>query len=409
MTQIYDVIVVGGGAAGLMCAGTAARRGKKVLLLEKMPRPGRKILVTGKGRCNVTNNCTEDEFINSVKKNGRFMYSAYNAFDSQAVMRFFKDLGVSLKTERGDRVFPRSDKASDIVDALMRFIKDSGVYLENHTCKSLLTENGKVTGVHTDAGDFHADSVVIATGGKSYPTTGSTGDGYSFAEEAGHTVTALRPSLIPIIAEEKWCGELMGLSLRNITLSLYKKGKKNPIYSDIGEMLFTHFGISGPLVLSASAHMDGNISDYSLKLDLKPGLTLEQLNARVLRDFAENLNKDFMNSLGALLPRKFVPVAVKLSGIDPQAKIHQITKKQREDFAAMLKAMPITPKGFRPIEEAVVTSGGVKVSEVNPKTMGSKLAEGLYFAGEILDLDAYTGGFNLQIAFSTGYLAGMNV
>jgi predicted Rossmann fold flavoprotein len=271
---------------------------------------------------------------------------------------------------------------------------------------SLLLENGAVIGVETPDGEILAESVVIATGGMSYPLTGSTGDGYALARSAGHTVTDLRPSLIPIIARESWCRDLMGLSLKNVTLSLRQKGKKKPLFSELGELLFTHFGLSGPLVLSASAHMDGDLGDYSLHIDLKPGLTIEQLDARLQRDFAENVNRNFYNSLGALLPRKMIPVAVKVSGIDGAMKVHQITREQRQAFAALLKDLNVTPQGFRPIEEAVITSGGVKVSEVNPATMQSKLVRGLYFAGEILDVDAYTGGFNLQIAFCTGAAAG---
>lgn len=408
MMPTYDVIVIGAGAAGLMCAGTTARRGKKVLLLEKMDRPGRKLLITGKGRCNVANNCPEDEFILSVRHNGRFLYSAWNAFNAKSVMDFFEGLGVPLKTERGNRVFPVSDKAGDIVRALSQFATDNGVRLETGECISLLTENNAVKGVVTGAGEVHASSVIVATGGRSYPLTGSTGDGYRFAEEVGHTVTPLRASLIPIVTTEKWCGDLMGLSLRNVTLSLYKKGKKPPVFSELGEMLFTHFGVSGPLALSASAHMDGELSDYTISIDLKPGLSHEQLDTRVLRDFTENINRDFINSLGALLPSKLISVVVGLSGINANTKVNSISKKQRLEFVSLLKRLTITPKAFRPIEEAVITSGGVKVSEVDPKTMGSKLVKGLYFAGEVLDLDAYTGGFNLQIAFSTGYLAGMN-
>ena len=305
-------------------------------------------------------------------------------------------------------MFPASDKSSDIVDALIKFVKDSGVLFMRSTCKGIITEDGGVLGAETDGGPIAAKSVVVATGGTSYPLTGSTGDGYRFAADAGHTIIGLSPSLIPIVANEPWCKELMGLSLKNVTLSLYRQGKKKPLYSELGEMLFTHFGISGPLVLSASAHMRGDLNRYRLAVDLKPGLTPEQLDARLLRDFTGNLNRDFINSLGELLPRKLIPTAVKLSGIETQTKIHQITKEQRRGFAALLKNLTITPKSFRPIEEAVVTSGGVKVSEVDPVTMQSKLVKGLFFAGEVLDVDAYTGGFNLQIAFSTGYLAAQN-
>ena len=405
-----DVVVVGGGAAGLLCAGYAARRGKSVVVIEKMERPGRKILITGKGRCNVTNNCDRDTFLAAVTSNPRFLYSAYDAFDAQKTMAFFENHGVPLKTERGNRVFPRSDRAGDVKDALVRFVTDSGTKIINGTCARLLQENGTVTGVVLDNGDiWHGNSVVLATGGSSYPLTGSTGDGYRMAQEAGHAITDLRASLVPIVAEEKFCRDMMGLSLKNVTLTLRQRGKKNPIFSELGEMLFTHFGLSGPMVLSASAHMSGPIKDYTLHVDLKPGLTPEQLDARILRDFAAASNRDFINILGALLPRKMVPIVVQLSGIPGSAKVHQITKEQRVGLAALLKNFVITPKGFRPIEEAVITAGGVKVAEVNPKTMESKVAPGLFLAGEVLDVDAYTGGFNLQIAFSTAYLAAMNV
>jgi predicted Rossmann fold flavoprotein len=403
-----DIVVIGAGAAGLLCAGMAARRGRRVLLLEKMERPGRKLLITGKGRCNVTNNCDTDAFIRAVRRNDRFLYSAYNAFDSRRTMDFFESLGVPLKTERGGRVFPASDRAADIVDALTAFVREAGVEILHAPCQSLLLEDGAVIGVETPDGEILAESVVIATGGMSYPLTGSTGDGYALARSAGHTVTDLRASLIPIVAHEGWCRDLMGLSLKNVTLSLCQKGKKKPLFSELGELLFTHFGLSGPLVLSASAHMDGALENYSLHIDLKPGLTPEQLDARIQRDFAENLSRNFHNSLGALLPRKMIPVAVKLSGIDGGGKVHQITREQRHGFAALLKDVVITPKSFRPLEEAVITSGGVNVAEVNPATMQSKLVRGLFFAGEVLDVDAYTGGFNLQIAFSTGFAAGEN-
>lgn len=405
-----DVIVIGGGAAGLICAGYAARRGRRVLLLEKMERCARKLMITGKGRCNLTNDCSADELIAAVKTNQRFMYSAFSAFTPKDVMSLVESLGVPLKTERGGRVFPMSDRAVDIVDSLVRFVRQSGAEIEtNAKCDSLIIENGKVIGIKLSIGGaVYAESTVIATGGKSYPLTGSTGDGYTLAGQASHTVTEIRPSLIPIVTEEDFCRDLMGLSLKNCTLMLKKKSEAKPVFEELGEMLFTHFGVSGPLVLSASAHMDGSVNDYMLYIDLKPALSLEQLDARLLRDFAANMNKDFFNSLGELLPRKMIPVMVQLSGIEGSTKVHQVTKKQRQDFAALLKALPVTPKEFRPISEAIVTSGGVSVKEIDPKTMRSKLAAGLFFAGEVIDVDAYTGGFNLQIAFSTGFLAGEN-
>lgn len=410
MPNQTDVIVVGGGAAGLVCAGFAAKRGRNVLLLEKMERCARKLMITGKGRCNLTNACGRDELIAAVKTNPRFMYSAFSAFSPNDVMKLVENLGVPLKIERGNRVFPASDRAVDVVDALVKFAKSSGAGIEtNAKCEALLIENGKIAGAKISGGnEVYAQSVVIATGGKSYPLTGSTGDGYMLAEQAGHTIIETRPSLISIVTEEDFCRDLMGLSLKNCTLTLKRRSGGKPVFEGLGEMLFTHFGVSGPLVLSASAHMSGDAGNYMLYIDLKPGLSAEQLDARLLRDFAANSNKDFFNCLSELLPRRLIPVTVKLSGIDGSTKAHQITKQQRVEFAALLKALPVTPAGFRPIEEAVVTSGGVAVKEINPKTMQSRLLDGLFFAGEVIDVDAYTGGFNLQIAFSTGFLAGEN-
>lgn len=405
-----DVVIVGGGAAGLLCAGYAAGRGRKVIILEKMDRPARKLLITGKGRCNLTNNCTRDDFIAAVRTNSRFLYSAYSAFSAQDTMTLFESLGVPLKTERGNRVFPQSDRSADIVDALVRFAESSGAVVHQQQVERLLLEQGGVCGLECTGGvQYRAESVVLATGGQSYPKTGSTGDGYLLAQQAGHRVEPPRPSLIPIVTQETWCGELMGLSLRNVTLRVRKQGKNKPVYQELGEMLFTHFGVSGPLVLSASAHMHGDLAAYRMEIDLKPGLDAQHLDARLLRDFGESLNRDFFNSLGALLPRKLIPVVVRLSGIDGACKVHQITKEQRARLVALMKCLPITPRALRPLEEAVVTSGGVAVTGVNPKTMESKHCAGLFFAGELLDVDAYTGGYNLQIAFSTGYLAAQNV
>ena len=405
-----DVLVIGGGAAGLMCAGTAAARGKKVLLLERMPQPGRKLLITGKGRCNLTNNCEFDTFIASVNRGGRFLYSAWNAFSARDTMAFFEQLGVPLKTERGNRVFPVSDRSADIVDALVGYARKGGVAIVRERAVKLLVENNRAAGVLCESGkEYRASSVVIATGGKSYPLTGSTGDGYQLAAQAGHTVIPPQPSLVPVEVEESWPREAMGLSLKNVTLTLTKAGSSKALFEELGEMIFTHFGVSGPLVLSASAHMDNHPGTYALHIDLKPALSHQKLDQRILRDFSESINRDFSNALSGLLTKKLIGPVVALSGIPPQTKVHQITREQREKLVNLLKNLCLHVKGLRPIEEAVVTRGGVELKQVNPSTMESKLLPGLYFAGEVLDLDAYTGGFNLQIAFSTGYLAGQKV
>ncbi len=404
-----DVIVVGAGAAGLLCAGTAARRGLRVLLLEKNPRPARKVMITGKGRCNVTNHCSPQDFLLAVRRNARFLYSAIYGFSPEDTMALFEDLGIPLKTERGNRVFPVSDRAVDIVDALQRYALGENVSLQQGTAQALLLEDGCLKGVKTgDGRHLLAPQVVLATGGASYPRTGSTGDGYALARQAGHTVVPPTPSLIPIVTREDWCRDLMGLSLRNVTLTLADTRRNKVLFQELGEMLFTHFGISGPLVLSASCHMEQDrLRDYCLSIDLKPGLSAQQLDARLLRDFEAYHNRDFQNALGDLLPRKLIPVVVSLSGIPGQEKVHQITREQRQALVQLLKGLPVTPQAFRPLEEAIVTCGGVAVKEVNPRTMESKLCPGLYFAGELLDVDAYTGGYNLQIAFSTGHAAGM--
>jgi predicted Rossmann fold flavoprotein len=404
-----DAIVIGAGAAGLMCAGAAARRGRKVLLLEKMERPARKLLITGKGRCNVTNDTDIAGLLNAVRRNPRFLYSAFSALPPASLMALLEnELNVPLKTERGQRVFPISDKAADVAAAMVKYAQEAGAKLvTGASVKRMLIEDGVIKGVVTRGGELYAESVAVATGGLSYPRTGSTGDGYKFARQAGHTVTELRPSLVSLTVKESFCRELAGLSLKNCSLTL-RRGEK-ALFSELGEMLFTHTGISGPLVLSASAHIGGGFDGVNAAIDLKPGLSREQLDARVLRDFSGNINRDFGNSLAALLPRAIIPVIIRLSGINPGEKVHDITKAQRKAFAELLKRLTLTPKAFRPIEEAVVTSGGVNVREINPKTMESKLVKGLFFAGEVLDVDAYTGGFNLQAAFSTGYLAGMNI
>ncbi len=410
MERPYDVVVVGAGAAGLLCAGTAAGRGLRVLLLEKNLRPGRKILITGKGRCNLTNNCDVPDFLKAVRHGNRFLYSAASRFSPRDTMEFFESLGVELKTERGNRVFPVSDKSSEIVDALAGFIRRSGVEWKQCACREVLWQEGQVTGVLTDEGQtIPARHVVIATGGLSYPLTGSTGDGYTMAQKLGHTLVPTRPSLVPVVIRENWCAQVMGLSLRNVVLSIWDRQSGKKIFEELGEMLFTHFGVSGPLVLSGSSHMEKNPDQYEMKIDLKPALDEKQLDTRLLRDFEKFKNKDFSNSLGELYPRKLIPVMVELSGIPKTAKVHQISKEQRHKLVKLTKGLTLSPKGFRPVEEAVVTAGGVSTGEVNPKTMESKLVSGLYFAGEVLDLDAYTGGYNLQIAFSTGYLAGSSI
>ncbi len=407
-----DVLIIGGGAAGLMAAGTVSMTGKSVTVLERNDRPARKVMITGKGRCNVTNNCTElDKLIENVPQNGRFLYSAFSNFMPSDTMELFEDMGVPLKTERGGRVFPVSDKAVDIVDALVSFATDDGAQIVKGRAKELIIENGTVKGAVTYDGEkIFAEKVLIATGGKSYPATGSTGDGYELAKQAGHTVTELKPSLVSLVCHEGFCTDLQGLALKNVSMSVIDSVTNKEIYKDFGEMLFTHFGVSGPMILSAGAHMRNmQRGRYKIYVDMKPGLSYEQLDARILRDFSENNNKNFINSLGGLLPRKMIPVAVKLSGIKPTEKVNQITKEQRHKFAELLKKFKITVNDFSPIEEAIVTSGGVKVSEIDPKTMESKIVKNLYFAGEVIDVDAYTGGFNLQIAFSTGRLAGENM
>ena len=409
-----DVIIIGAGPAGMMAAGVAAGRGFRVLLVERNERPGRKLMITGKGRCNVTNNCSLNEFIDNVPCGGKFLYSAFSHFTPADLIEFFEARHVPLKVERGRRVFPVSDKAVDIVDALQGFICQSGCRMIHGRVSALLLENGQVSGVRLESGaTYEAAAVVLCTGGSSYPVTGSTGDGFTLAKAAGHTVTPLRASLVPIETAEEWPKALQGLSLRNITLEVYDSQKGKTVYSELGELLFTHFGVSGPLVLSASAHMSDaktlSTSGYRLRIDLKPALSKEQLDKRLQRDLLKFANRDFINSLGELLPAKLIPVFAALCAIPPQTKSNQITKTQRAAIVELLKGLTLTVKGPRPIEEAIVTSGGVKLSEINPSTMESKLVKGLYFAGEVIDSDGYTGGYNLQIAFSTGHLAGVSV
>lgn len=402
------IIVIGGGPAGMMAAGVAAQRGKKVKLIEQNQMLGKKLMITGKGRCNVTNACEDMQtLIQNVPTNGNFLYSALYGFTNLQTMEFFEKLGVPLKVERGERVFPVSDKSADIVQAMRRFLIQNHVELIHDRVDAIATKEGKVCGVCTSKrGEIAADSVILATGGLSYQATGSTGDGYTWAEDLGHTITDIRPSLVPIEVAEDWIAEVAGLSLKNVAITVYnQKGKK--VYADFGEMMFAHFGLTGPIVLSASAHIRNlGKESYRLVLDFKPALDEKQLDARICRDFQENSNKDFRNGLGGLLPSKLIPQVIALSGIDPYKKINSVTKEERSRLVHLLKQMEFHLQKFCDIDRAIVTSGGVCVKEINPSTMESKLVPGLFFAGEIIDVDAYTGGFNLQIAFSTGHLAG---
>lgn len=394
------IAVIGGGAAGLMAAGTAHKNGAEVFLFEKNKKVGRKLAITGKGRCNVTNACSENEFLSNVVTNPRFLYSAINAFSPDDTVSFFEEKGVKLKVERGNRVFPVSDRAYDIVDALGSYASKSKIIHERVT-EVVYADEG-VTGVRAGGLFYPADAVIICTGGVSYPLTGSDGDGYRFSEALSHTVVSPRPALVPIDTFERF--DLAGLSLKNVTLTLTLNGKK--VYSELGEMLFTHTGISGPLVLTASSYMSlAPVSDYKISIDLKPALDKNTLDRRLISDFEKYRNKNFDNSLGDLLPIRLIPVIIKMSGIDEKKKVYEITREERIRLCELLKDFSLTPKAFRPIEEAIVTSGGVSVKEIDPRTMESKKVKGLYFAGEVIDVDALTGGFNLQIAFSTGYLA----
>ena len=405
-----QIVVIGAGPAGMTAAAVAAKQGAEVTLLEKNPKPGRKLMITGKGRCNLTNACTlVNDLMENIPGNGRFLYGAFSRFMPCDTMELFESLGVPLKVERGNRVFPVSDKASDIVDAMVRYVRDAGARLvPDAEVKAILSENGGVTGVKTaDGRVFPASAVIVATGGVSYPLTGSTGDGYVFARELGHEVVPARPSLVPLELEEKLFRKAQGLSLKNIRITVTDAANFNEVYSDFGELLFTHFGVSGPVILSASSHVrDMNERKYILSIDLKPALDEKKLDARILRDFSENPNKTLPNVLRKLLPASLIPVIVTLSGIDPNVQVNKITREQRQDLGYLLKHLESPISGTRPVTEGIVTAGGVALKNVDPKTMGSKLVKGLYFAGEVLDVDAYTGGFNLQIAFATGRAAG---
>lgn len=401
------VAVVGGGAAGLMAAIHAARMGAAVTIYEKNERCGRKLGITGKGRCNVTNHCTRETFFENVTGDARFLYSAWSRFDSAATESFFEEQGVPLKVERGNRVFPVSDKARDVVDALVRAARDEGVKILHANVSELLIEDGRACGVRVGDKEYSADAVILATGGASYPLTGSTGDGYRFARAAGHTVVSPTPSLVPLVEKGRFCASVQGLSLRNVSLRAKDLKTGKIVFEEFGEMLFTHFGLTGPLVLSASAHLCPMESGrYELLIDLKPALDEKTLDARLLSDFAKYSNRDFQNALCDLLPQKLIEPLVARSGIDGRKKVHDVTKEERKAFLQLLKGVGIVIGGTRPIAEAIVTKGGVALTEVMPRTMASKKCRGLYFAGELLDLDAYTGGFNLQIAFSTAVLAG---
>lgn len=409
MTKLSaDAVVIGGGAAGMMCSLIAARRGLDVILLEPNKMLGRKLRITGKGRCNVTNNCDIKDFLTNIPGDGRFLYSALNRLSPRDTMQFFESLGLPLKTERGNRVFPVSDNANDVAGTLARNLERSGVRHIRESANHIIAENGEVTGVKTDSGDISCRAAVICTGGLSYPLTGSTGAGYKMARELGHSIVPCRPSLVPLESDDEYCAQMQGFSLKNVTLSAYENDKL--IFRELGEMLFTHFGVSGPLVLSASSHMRNfGSAKYRLSIDLKPALDEKKLDARLLRDFEKYANRDFANSLCDLAGKTMIPVLVELSGIPAEEKVNSITRQQRHDLLRLFKEFPVSISEPRPIDEAIVTSGGVLTKEINPRTMESKLVSGLYFAGEVMDVDAYTGGFNLQIAWSTAYVAANSI
>lgn len=406
--QDKTVVIIGGGPAGMMASAKAAENADKVVLIEKNPFLGKKLRITGKGRCNITNSAPIEDFFENVPTNGKFLYSAFYSFTNEDAIKMFEGLGVKTKTERGGRVFPESDSAKDVAEAMKKNALKPNVKLIKAEVKKILQEDGKVTGVKTEKGTIKADSVILATGGKSYPLTGSDGSGYALAADLGHTIVEPKPSLIPITTVEKWPKEVMGLTLKNVRLTVYNKKGKD-IYSDFGEMVFTHFGISGPIVLSASAHMRNiKTENYSVKIDLKPALDSQQLDKRICRDFEKYSRKQLANALDELLPKALIPIVIAQSGIAKDRPVNSITKEERQAIVSVLKGLELTVSGFRPIDEAIITSGGIKTSEINPSTMESKLVSNLFFAGEVIDVDAYTGGFNLQIAYSTGYLAGEN-
>ena len=410
------VIVIGGGPAGMMAAISSAENGNNVILIEKMQSLGRKLLITGKGRCNITSSLNMDDFIKNIPGNGMFLYSCFKNYTNKDIIKLLKDEGLEVKEERGNRVFPITDKSLDVLKCFEKKLNRLKVKIMLNTkVTDVLVENNSVKGVRTEKETIKADKVIMATGGKSYPLTGSTGDGYFIAQKLGHTITKLKPSLVPLESSNKdICKELQGLSLKNVRIQIMDKTKNKAIYEDFGEMLFTHFGVSGPTILSGSAHLVRykNIEELlrdnkiTLKIDFKPALTEEKLNDRILRDFNEEKNKQFKNSLDKLLPQKLIPVIIKMSNIEINKKVNEVTKVERRKLVKLLKNFEIEIKGFRKIDEAIITSGGIKIKEINPKTMESKIVKGLYFAGEIIDVDAYTGGFNLQIAYSTGYTAG---
>ena len=414
------VIVIGGGPAGMMAAITAKENKNDVVIIEKNNQLGKKLLITGKGRCNITSSLEMEEFIKNTPGNGMFLYSAYQKYTNKDIIQFLKEQGLEVKEERGNRIFPITDKSIDVLKCFTKKIKELNIEIKYNTkVKEILIESAegenKVVGIKTDTEILKADKIILATGGKSYPLTGSTGDGYKLAQKLGHTITPIKPSLVPLETYDKnECKELQGLSLRNVGIKLLDKEKNKTIYEDFGEMLFTHFGVSGPTILSASAHLVRykNIErlleekKIVLEIDLKPALENKKLNDRILRDFEEVKNKQFKNSLDKLLPQKLIPIIIKRSKINPNKKVNEITKKEREELIKTIKDFEIFIKDFRPIEEAIITSGGISIKEINPKTMESKKVKGLYFAGEIIDVDSYTGGFNLQIAYSTGYVAG---
>ena len=412
------VVVIGGGPAGMMAAITASQKGDQVTIVEKMQSLGRKLLITGKGRRNITSSLDMEDFINNTPGNGMFLYSCYKQFSNQDIISFLKEQGLEVKEERGNRIFPITDKSVDVLKCFTKKIKELNIAVQYQTSvKKILVKENKIVGVKTNNGELKADKVILATGGKSYPLTGSTGDGYELVKELGHTITKIKPSLVPLeIYDKNLCKELQGLSLKNVSIQVKDIEKNKKIYEDFGEMLFTHFGVSGPIILSSSAHIvrykgiEEKLQKRKIILiiDLKPALTEEKLDNRILRDFEAEKNKQFKNSLDALLPQKLIPIIIRKSKISPNKKVNEVTKEERKKLVMILKKFDIEIQNFRPIEEAIITSGGINIKEINPRTMESKIIKGLYFAGEVIDVDSYTGGFNLQIAYSTGYVAGLS-